>query len=207
MSRLANILDFEQGGLYDSYRRYEFFTERKNLLAGRLNNPNLRILIAGCGFGYLVDELISIGYANVWGCDASQYAIDKANELLPANVASHILLGDCTSSQNMQSVKSAAGIRGQQKFDICVTEDMLTVCDNEAEVQTVLTTLRAISNTLAHILTCIHPEIPGDVESKFADLLWHTQQEWRTIINANSEWCYDVELKVIFLWQISLQVH
>ena len=59
MGRIASIEDFEQGGLYTSYTRYPFFKERATNLKGRITTG--KVLIVGCGWGYLVDELVKLG--------------------------------------------------------------------------------------------------------------------------------------------------
>ena len=50
----------------ESYRRYPFFADRVAQLKQRFAPNGQALLIAGCGFGYLVDECVTAGY-DAWG--------------------------------------------------------------------------------------------------------------------------------------------
>jgi cyclopropane fatty-acyl-phospholipid synthase-like methyltransferase len=179
MARLASLADFEQGGLYTSYRRYSFFAERREMVMGRFGNPQSagKLLVAGCGWGYLVEELLTQGY-DVWGCDASAYAVAKAQEVLTAAAAARVILADCLVRSQMTALRGTAGLTGNQRFSTAITEDMLPVL-TDAEVPTVLTELRRITQlNLFHIITC--SDIPSE---RNPALNWKTQAEWKTLVS------------------------
>jgi len=191
MGRIASIEDFEQGGLYTSYTRYPFFKERATNLKGRITTG--KVLIVGCGWGYLVDELVKLGI-DAWGIEISQYAVDKAQTVIPDN-AYRIIKGDASIVADMDRVKTASGLNKNQKFYLVVSEDMFTVCLDD-EVTLTLNQMHRIGSHYLHIMTCIHPEIPGDIESRFASINWKTQSQWKTLLGSDP--CWDTEQGVQF---------
>jgi hypothetical protein len=172
MGRLASAADFEGGLLYTDYRNYSFFADRALKIKGRVATG--KVLVAGCGWGFAVGELLSLGI-DAWGCDASPYALGKAVEVLPVNASARVILADCTSRTQLSALKTAAGLPGNQRFAFVVTEDLLPCLDNEAEVAAVLTELRRIGVTLFHIVT---PKSEGNT----APLLWRTLPEWKALV-------------------------
>lgn len=179
MARLAIPEDFEQGGLYTQYRRYPFFAERAQEINRRFT-PGVKVLVAGCGWGYLVDELVTIGF-DAYGVDASQYAIDKAAEVVP-NVANRIFIGDCTVSADMTGVRKLAGLKANQKFNVTIQEDMFP-CMTDAEVSTALGVLRETAASLFHTITCSKPDdIP---EQRHPGLNWKLQSEWKALVGSD----------------------
>lgn len=138
MGRSATREDFERGGLYSSYRRYPFFAQRADFIVERFDPRS--VIVAGCGWGYLVDELVSRG-VDAWGIDISPYALAKAREVLPSRSVNRVLLGD------------AAAPSIDRRFDLAVTEDMLPVC-GLGEIYVVRDALRASSERRLHIVTC-----------------------------------------------------
>lgn len=188
--RLASAADFEQGGLYwPPYQDHPMFAQRANELNGRYAQN--KVLIAGCGYGYTVNYCLNLGM-DIWGCDASQYALDKATEVLPPAARARITMGDITSRNSLNSVRSFAGLSGKQLFQGVVTEDVLGVL-TPAEVSTALVELRRIGNTVLHIVTCSKPtDMPGD---RHPDLIWRSQQEWKSI--ATPDLVMDVETGII----------
>lgn len=69
--RLASYEDFH-GSIYTDYQHHEGYAKRARLFR-YFPEP---ILIVGCGFGFLVAELLSLNKAT-WGIDASPYAIEN----------------------------------------------------------------------------------------------------------------------------------
>lgn len=178
--RLASAEDFEQGGLYNNppYRRYGYFSRRAADMKGRF--PTGKILIAGCGWGYTVDELVKLGF-DAWGCDASQYAIDKANAVLPATSAARILKADVTVLTQLDAVRTAAGLRSGTKFTAVVDEDMFTAL-TDAEIATAAPNLRATGTAVLHLLTCTKPDISWDMSRRDPGLTWKSLSEWKALL-------------------------
>lgn len=179
MGRLASETDFKQGGMYSDYRRYPFFAQDADLLTTRY--PSLgRVLVAGCGYGYLVDELSIRGW-DAWGCDASLWAVGQ-------RISARIQGFDILIRQDMTDIKNlGTGAR----FDLIVTEDVLTVL-SDVEVATALTELRRIAKSpareLFHIVTCANELIDGPLSSSrdiTLGLNWKTHIDWVTTIGNN----------------------
>lgn len=192
MSWIYSESDYN-GYVDDQYHRYQFFADRGIVFNNQWNSfKNNKILIAGCGYGFLIQELMeNHGFTDVWGCDGSEYAVNVAAPAnLPSQHASRVLLGDITSSADMQAVANAAGIPGgNPKFRAILTEDVLP-CLTEAEVPTALSVLRGRSQNMAHIIT---PQMQGSVKQpdgstiypggvQMPGFTWLTHQEWVDLI-------------------------
>lgn len=161
MSLLANLADYGTPGvpgvMYSSgYQQYPFFTDRVNALKSRFAPNNQTLLIAGCGFGYLVNLAVQAGY-NAFGIDGSSWAIQQGQALLPA-IATRLAVADITVASQIDAATKGFGLKGGNpvKYALLVTEDVLP-CLSDAEITTALTNLRArASSNLLHIIT------PGD---------------------------------------------
>lgn len=158
------------------YTEYPFFQERVDALIGRFAPNGQKLAIFGCGFGYLVKLAVEAGY-NAFGFDASSYAINRGKALLPT-VANRLFVRDATTSAGVNGAKSDAGLKGQQKFPLLVTEDMLT-CLTDAEIAVALPLLRgACSSNLLHIVMLEDPSTEQDPRVN-----WKTAAEWKAILS------------------------
>src|SRR3989344_51243 len=163
-------------GVPAGYRRYPFFADRLAMLKRRFAPDNQKLLIVGCGYGYLVDLALQAGY-DAWGCDISPWAVARAQRVLPAASAARVLLGDATSSTSLAAVKTAAGLKDDQKFAVLMTEDMLG-CLTDGEIALALPALRAIcSSKLLHLATPLDPSAEQD-----SRLNWKTGLEWKELV-------------------------
>lgn len=221
MSRLASQTDFfatydlnqnkvpGTGVMYDNYQRFPFFAERANIIASRFATNVGKIIVFGCGFGYLVDELVQRGY-DAWGCDLSDYARNKAAEVLPFASANRIILADMGSSQGLNAVRNAAGLTGNQRFAVGISEDILPVCTDDNEVRVALASGHGIVSTTAgrilHWITCSKPENANDLNTRMPGLLWKSRTEWGTLIRTKvgqfngfpTDVCFDAEGNIEF---------
>lgn len=197
MSRLASATDFfavydtqgakvpGTGVLYDDYRRFPFFAERAAFIASRWPTSVGKVCVFGCGFGYLVDELVQRGY-DAWGVEMADYARNKAAEVLPFASASRVVLANMANRAALSAVRTAAGLTGNQRFGLAVSEDVLPVCTDEAEAQLGLAECRRIVSTTVgrflHFITCTNPQNPDDLDARLPGLLWRSPAQWRAII-------------------------
>lgn len=187
----------DYNGYIDSqYRRYGFFADRGITFNNSWNSlKNETLLVAGCGWGFLVQELMQEhGFTDVWGCDASDYAVNTAAPAnLPSQYASRILLGSILSDTDIKAVANTAGIQGgNPKFKAILTEDVLP-CLTDAEIPIALSVLRGRSRSLAHIITprmqgsTLQPDgsttYPGGMQ--VPELTWLTHEEWIAHIGSN----------------------
>lgn len=171
--RLASAEDFRDGALYSNYRRYPFFAERAAMIRRRVS-PSASVLIAGCGYGYLVDELRKIG-VRAWGCDLSPWAVGQASQVIPAT-ATFVLLGDVTDTNSLNTVRAAAGLPGNQDFALVVTEDVLPML-TDAEIAAALEAVRTVGSAVLHIVT---PGDPTDT-TRASGVTWKPIAAWRAL--------------------------
>ena len=170
-----------------SYGTQTTFNRRVNDLQGRFAPNGQKLLIAGCGWGHLVALCRSAGY-DAWGCDASSYCISKDV------TGGFTRQADITSDTQIRAVAAAAGIPGgNPRFDLMVTEDVLS-CLTLSEVNTAVGVLRGRSRSnLLHIITCLRPDWwPGaddaerrakDLATRMPALTWLTLAEWQAILS------------------------
>lgn len=175
MGRLATEADFKQGGMYDDYRRYPFFAQDADSLTARY--PALgRVLVAGCGYGYLVDELAARGW-DAWGCDASPHSIGE-------RISARIQGFDVLVRSDMVALRTLAGGR----FDLIVDEELLGVL-SDAEIPVALTELRRIAappaRELFHIITCANELDEGPLSparTVYPEFSWRSHSQWVALI-------------------------
>ena len=174
MSLLATQQDFEANGLYSNYYRWPLFRRRAEIIR-QTYNPTT-VLVIGCGWGFLVDELRNKNI-EAWGADLSEYAIRKAHTEVPDSYR-HIEKADGRNARHLQRV-------GPGYFDLAVTEDVLTVCSNEQEVDRFVSAARAVSDQTFHIVTCWLPEqdqYPEKVAGRDSRVLWKYEEEWTALV-------------------------
>lgn len=145
--RLASYEDFEtEGGLYwPPYTDFDYFQSRAKFLAREYGGQ--RILLAGCGWGYTVRHARAQGL-EVWGVDASPYALRRAREL---GLHREVMYGDITTKANMPELE----------VDLVVTEDvypMLTL-DEIARAQEVLHRYGPVAHWITPAPETPHPGI------------------------------------------------
>jgi hypothetical protein len=177
VSLFATAADFEQGGLYgpDPYHEYPFFQERVDELIGRFAPNGQKLLVVGCGYGYLVDLCVTAGY-DAFGVD-NTYAITKGRQLLPA-ISTRLLVADALNTSTLDTAAKSAGLHGGvPKWALLVTEDVLP-CMSDAEIATALTNLRArCSTNLLHFVT------PGQQDASHDPRInWKTIDAWRAVL-------------------------
>ncbi len=178
MALLADASRFE-GGWYTTYQRYPFFAERAAWIHAQV--PAGKLLIAGCGPGYLVDELVKLG-RDAWGIDAAPYCASRF--VLPAR----IMQADSLVRSQLAAVRSFAGLQGNARFAALVTDDLLA-CFTDAEVTIAVNESRRIATVVLHIVTCSKAnDVPG---SRNPELNWKTHAQWAAL--AAPDLVYDAE--------------
>jgi 2-polyprenyl-3-methyl-5-hydroxy-6-metoxy-1,4-benzoquinol methylase len=171
MSLLANQQDFEANGLYSNYHRYKLFQRRAEIIRQTFSPQS--VLVVGCGWGFLVDELRMKGL-DAWGVDLSEYAIRKAHAEVP-DVYRYIEKADGRVARSLERV-------GPGHWDVVVTEDVLTVCSNEQEVSRFVAAARAVGDQAFHIVTCWLPGREEKVKGRDSRVMWKYQEEWAELV-------------------------
>lgn len=182
---MARLLTAEEcdgrapNAMYGFYRRYPFFTRRASLIAQRYPAAS-RLLVVGCGPGYLVDELIKAGKAQTWGVDASPFAVGRAATALGATVGARVRQADATDAAALLAAKQAMGLGRNQRFDLAITEDVLP-CLTTQEQTALLAAVRGQANALFHVVT---PGDPAD-PAKLPGLDWRSTAAWKALVGTD----------------------
>jgi hypothetical protein len=134
-----------------------------------------RILIVGCGYGFTVDELRILGF-NAWGCDGAQWAIDRGKILNPAS-APFLVVADATSASEMSSVRSAMGLRNNQRIPLVVTEDLLSCADDASNAQAMALGINGVGTSFCHFITCYEMD-DGTMGIPVNDGYYRTRPQW-----------------------------
>lgn len=144
---IATESDF-YGGYYTHYRHHEGYRKRAELFKG-FPEP---VLVVGCGFGFLVAELLKLG-KRADGIDASPYAVSR-------RVTEHVCIA---------SVLDDMAPLG--KFSTVITEDVLPcLTDKEAE--------RAANNCALVAPIVIHLVTTQGTDTR---LNYHSTGYWMTL--------------------------
>lgn len=206
MARLATAADFEgqmPDSLYTLYERFPFFAwradyvdrlwdrlKRRGTLAASLTRAQTKIAVAGAAYGYLVEELTARGF-DAWGFDASAYAIGKMQTSVNLTTRGRVLQKDLLVSSQVTDVRRAAGLTGQNRFHLGITEDVLPVM-SDAEIAQAIGVARSASLALLHIVTAHQ-----DTSVHIAPLNWKTLDGWvQSLTPTNGsmpDWLLDAE--------------
>jgi hypothetical protein len=153
-----------------------------------------KILVAGCGYGYVVWHLWDQGFSG-WGVDGA-WAQGQARTggKLP-NISDHILAGDCTLAADMANIRSQAGIGRNRRFDAVITDDLLSVADSAAEVQAMLTAIRdecapTDRSRVVHFISMYDPSQPWSptlTPEEAAEGLYRSEADWITMIGTTGQ--------------------
>lgn len=146
--RLASHADFYNGPIYTQYRHHEGYRKRAQLFR-YFPEP---LLVVGCGFGFLVQELVDLG-KQAWGVDASPYAIEN-------RITKRVFYGDILD----------LGAWTMGKVSTVITEDLLPFLTDD-EVLIVARNCQALSPLVVHMVT----------ERGEANLNYHTTGYWMTL--------------------------
>lgn len=149
--RLATYSDFH-GEIYTKYRHHEGYAKRARLLA---NFPS-PILVVGCGFGYLVDELRKLGII-AWGIDASDYAFQN-------RTSRFVVKGDILQP-------GLTGVLGT-RYGTVITEDLLPYL-TDLEAYDAAEHCAQLGTIVIHLVT----------EQGQAQLNYHPCGYWMTLTN------------------------
>lgn len=189
MSRIYTQEDYE-GVVDDQYRRYPFFATRADIVDALFpEHRNEIVVVAGGGWGYLLDELDARQWNRVYSLDASAYAVNKGGQEMPTK-ASRILQGDILNDQDLRNFRRDVG-----RPVFVITEDILPCAADVAEAQLMLDNLRGFRRPSGAMMHFITPrdelgvlQADGSVvwpwgeEVQMPGFLWLTEQEWLDLI-------------------------
>jgi hypothetical protein len=149
-----------------------FKIRAENIVAG-LNMPiGSKVLVIGCAFGYLMEELGN-KRMNVWGCDTSPYIhlnTDTESTYPIYNV-------DVTSETFVQEIREQTGI---QYFDYIITEDVLTSYDYYNDIFSNVESVLNVNKSLKNIIHIVDTKCGSP-------FIGQSLVEWNTV-NENHSW-------------------
>lgn len=137
------------------------------------------VLVAGCGFGYLISAAREAGYLETYGLDNSPHVAAHPEDVDPGVT---ICEYDLRGPQLLNELRQATGYR---RFDWIITED-LVACFTTAEVQGWQGAIEAVLNpgqTGANILHITTVE-RGLVRNN--GLTWLTLPAWAAVIPSHN---------------------
>lgn len=139
-----------------------------------------KLAVWGCGLGYFVDDLVTLGY-DAFGFDLEATAIADGQVEMP-QIAARLFVRDCTVAADVDAARGDAGIHGNKSFDLMVTEDLLT-CLTDEEIAVALPLLRGTSQAnLLHIITPAQ-DVAANQAKADPRLNWKTRAEWLALLS------------------------
>jgi hypothetical protein len=157
------------------------FGKRKDWLTGYGLDNNAKVLVIGCGFGFLLEYLIDAGIPDVWGIDPGDWYWDAANDGEWRSDVKPLVANDWIGSGTEQaSLQALPGVSGQAKFTWIVDEDAATM-HTDAELPAFITACEDrlqgnVKGRIIHIVTPLRFTGPGD-----SAVNWKTMAEWKAI--------------------------
>ncbi len=158
-------------------KRFRVLTTEFNMLATD------RILVVGCGFGYLIERFHDAGYANVWGIDSSddieaRKGVESRGDVLWVS----------DEMTGVGRVRAAMrNLTGDDEFDWIITESMLESYEDN-EVQTILNVCEGAltgsdqSHIIHIVVTKEDPAAPGYAPA----FNWKTIAVWNLLSPSHS---------------------
>jgi len=174
------------------------FSTRKDWLTGYGLDNNASVLVVGCGFGFLMEELIAAGITDVWGIEPGSWYWDAANDgewatgidngqgvslTMKARVAND-WLGSGTEQASLEAI-GAGNV--QEKFDWILDEDAATV-HSDAELPAFIAACEArlqgnARGRIVHLVTTYNGQ--GTQTNPLVN--WKTLAEWKAVA-PNHNW-------------------
>ncbi len=158
-------------------KRFRVLTTEFNML------PTDRILVVGCGFGYLIDRFHDGGFPNVWGIDSS----DDIEQRQGAESRGSTLWVPDTITGAGRIRNKLRQLTGDDEFDWIITESMLESYE-DGEVQTILNVCEGAltgsdqSHIIHIVVTKEDPAAPGYAPA----FNWKTIADWNLLRPSHS---------------------
>ena len=147
-----------------------------------------RVLIVGCGFGYLIEEALSRGYENVWGTDISTWI--QSEIAVEGSVADRVIFGDIVH-RNVR--KALRGMTGGETFNWVVTEQVMETTPSEVPLYQACEAAQEGEGSVVHLVAA---ERDGTSPVPGFEMKRHRLNEWKTRRN-NHMWIDTVQRRLI----------
>jgi SAM-dependent methyltransferase len=160
------------------------FGTRKDWLTGYGLDNNANILVIGCGFGFLIEELIAAGIPDVWGIEGGSFYWDAAQDAQWDPTVKARVANDWIGSGTEKASLDAIGAGNQQeKFDWIIDEDAATM-HTDAELPAFIAACedRLQGNARGRIVHLVTTGTGGDTAVN-----WKSLSEWKAV-EPNHNW-------------------
>jgi hypothetical protein len=139
-----------------------------------------RIALIGCGFGWMAEQLVELGYGPIADGTASGRIVNvDTSTWIHANKANNavieILNQNINASTGRRAVKSAFG-SPNAVIDWAISEDVLPIL-TDSEVSPFCSALRQAAVNVAHWVSVLYPEADQDTRMN-----WKTLADWKTLV-------------------------
>ncbi len=178
-------LGYERGALFTEVADGMFGTRWSNVSA-HFNWPTTTtIAVVGCGFGWGIEALNSLGYANVWGDETSTYillemvTVDSRTGLPNSLVDGVILSNDLTGNAGRRQFQRDS-VGQNVTFDVVATEQVLESLTDQEAIDFSADLNNLIGGRVLHIVT------PLLTLQQDANYNWKTLDDWKTLIPGDS---------------------
>lgn len=162
------------------------FGTRKDWMTGYGLDNNASILVIGCGFGFLIEELINAGITDTWGIEGGSFYWDAAQDAEWGTGIKARVVNDWIGSGTEQASLEAIGAgNAQEKFDWVVDEDAATM-HSDAELPAFIAGCEArlqgnARGRIVHLVTTVGLYGPGNQAVN-----WKTLAEWKAVEPAHT---------------------
>ena len=162
------------------------FGTRKDWLTGYGLDNNASVLVIGCGFGFLIEELIAAGITDVYGMEPGTFYWNAAQDGEWDSVVKARVAQDWAGSGTEVASLQALGVSGQAQFTFVVDEDAATM-HSDAELPAFLAACEArlqgnARGRIVHLVTTVGLYGPGNQAVN-----WKTLAEWKAV-EPNHTW-------------------
>jgi len=162
---------------------FPFYRRRVNALVAAFPiQPADRILVAGCGFGYIIDEFKDAGFPNCWGIDSSSYISGRRS--IEATDTTLFVSDTITGGGRVKA--ALRSLTGDDIFHWVISESLLEG-QTDAEIPALLNAAEGVldpSVTQDHIIHMVVP-LQSDA-SQDAEFNWKTLADWNAMRPAHS---------------------
>jgi 2-polyprenyl-3-methyl-5-hydroxy-6-metoxy-1,4-benzoquinol methylase len=135
-----------------------------------------RILVAGCGFGFLVEAMAALGQPNCWGVDSSAWIESGLAEEAGGGVS--VTVADFLDP-SLPAIM--AGVAGPGGFDWILSEHLLEAAE-EAVIPSLLDSAEGLLSdgrplaAAAHLVQVVDADRRGE-----PDMTWKSAQGWKAL--------------------------
>lgn len=188
---IDGVQTFYSRAMYDYGGSMPKYERNRDLLISTLGITTTdRILIAGCGFGFLIEAFHKAGYSNCWGIDYSAHI--ASNRATESDGTVLFVENDIRGGgQVRNALRQMSGLGPQDGYHYVISENMLESYDLGTEMEQLLDAAESVLQSgeplsnVAHLVQAVrNPSDPDrSIDPAFLQL---TLAEWNAIRPAHT---------------------